>query len=398
MKRLALLLLVGLLLLPVAAMADGDNGTLSGKVVNKTANGSQVQPLEVTLKILTGENEETKGTVTTDAQGNFKFTGLATTSDRLYQVSAIFLGTEYRSEPVGFGPQESSKEVELPVYDTTESDQGIRIDRAHVIVDIDPESKYLRVMQIYSFVNPGDRAYIGKSSEGSSKRATVRLTVPGDAEMVQANVEVAPAEVSAQTMQVAVSSPIAPGQTDIVLSYLLAYTASRLSLRTSVPYEARTFDVYFVDVGAKASSSQLPKGDTFANKDSKFLVLSGESLPAGSPISIDFRSLPLGNGKGGIDTKWFIFGAIGIGAVLAAAYPIARRKRQPRLRPAYIAPVDDRDLEAERRDLVLALADLDDQLERGEIPEASYRALRAQKKHTLAELLARQREAAERQG
>src|SRR3972149_320823 len=126
LRRVLTLTLVFLMIMitigrPSPALATGE-GVISGQVVNKTANGSAVGTVEVTLtQYLNGTATSDGQKVTTDAAGKFEFRGLSADNGTAYTVSTSFQDADYISEDIVLTSASPLQSVELDVYDSTTS-------------------------------------------------------------------------------------------------------------------------------------------------------------------------------------------------------------------------------------------------------------------------------------
>jgi hypothetical protein len=132
-----ILTLVVLFGLPAGALAaDEASGTIEGKLVNQTAGStSSVADVQITLKTyLDGADQQKDAFAKTDADGKFIFNGLQTGDKHSYEMTVTYLRADYTSETISFGADETNKYIEWTVYDSTTSDEAIKITNAHSII------------------------------------------------------------------------------------------------------------------------------------------------------------------------------------------------------------------------------------------------------------------------
>ena len=177
-RRITLLLIVLALSLSAPALADDPgSGIIEGRVVNGTAGGSSVADQEITLNTYLNDVEVGSATTKTDAEGWFAFDGLSTESGYIYEVTLTFQEAEYYGEWLSFDEGETTKSFEVTVYDSTTSDEAIKIATAHTVVYVEQDS--LHVEEYYIFVNEADRTYIGSGEiTTAGTRRTLRLPLP----------------------------------------------------------------------------------------------------------------------------------------------------------------------------------------------------------------------------
>jgi hypothetical protein len=172
MRKLGLLLPVVLLCLvatqPVLAQGEG---IIEGQVTNGTvgAPAESVVGLEVTLYEVVGGSPVLLDTTTSDADGWFRFEGLATHPDLSYRFRLEYEGIVYGAES-GFPADETVLRVAATVFETTTSDSRIVVERQHVIVDfVDGDAVF---QELYVFNNRGDKIYVGEEGATPKPRPT----------------------------------------------------------------------------------------------------------------------------------------------------------------------------------------------------------------------------------
>ncbi|TET18381.1 MAG: hypothetical protein E3J81_00465, partial [Dehalococcoidia bacterium] len=185
---IALLALVLLGSLP--ATAQSGEGVVHGQVANWTEGAGNVSQLEVTLNTYQGTIDLGTTTATTDDQGVFEFTGLATEADYAYQLTLVYQEAEYNFELFSFEGGETTKIANLVVYDSTSDDQSIRINRSHMFIKVEPGS--LLVTEYYLFLNDGDKTYTGSGEVSAGTKESLQFSLPeqaADLEMVDGLME-----------------------------------------------------------------------------------------------------------------------------------------------------------------------------------------------------------------
>jgi len=159
-KHLALLVVIFTLILAVpASAAEPGKGIIEGQIVNGTEGGGSVANQEITLKTYLNNAEVDSTTTLTDAEGRFAFNELSTETDYGYEVTLTFQEAEYNNEWLTFDNGEATKFTVVTVYDSTASDEAIRVELVHTIIYV--ESGSLRVEEYLLFTNEADRTFIG---------------------------------------------------------------------------------------------------------------------------------------------------------------------------------------------------------------------------------------------
>ena len=407
--------------------AEG-KGTIRGSVKNLTAGGSSVASLDVNLISVSGENEVSQQTGKVDEQGNFAFTGLETSPDFTYLVHVQHQGADYGSEPVQFPADKTELTVEVDVFDATSAADAITSPARHYLLEPDPEG--VSVTEIVILTNSTDKTYVGSKEVQRGLKETVRFAVPEGAEDLQYGDDQSVPRVVPVEGGFVDTWPIYPGNTQRILSYHIPAKGGTASFSTRVTLAADQVSVLMPDIGPELSVSNLPDRSSATIQEQKFLLLGGQNLAADTELQFRVSRLspspvaaigiaPLAGGVGAV-----------LVAVVAVVLLVRRRRRsgtkvaQPELvraqagagaegvqmtrRPAGVPGVPEEQLEApveetraekseaeileeEKRDLVAAIARLDDQFEAQEIGAEEYSRLRAERKRRLVEVVERQK-------
>lgn len=383
----ALLALALWALSALPARADGPNA-IAGRVVNRTPGGGSVAGLEVALMAFgaTGAPQEGR-TARTDAQGAFRFEGLSDAA--AYAVAVRYGGAEYAQQDIRLGPGETTKEVDISVYEPTEDGQSLRAELAHTVIEIDPESRALLMLEYTVLANSGDKTYVGTAlqEKGTApapgeKRQTLRFSLPAGATQFRVN-EGLPAEALVERAGgFADTRPFPPGKREVIYSYALSYQAASYAFSRLLDYPTDRLNFLVADFGGEVQSGQLtpPRAAEMAGR--RYWQLTGQGLSAGTALEVAFAGLP--QPQGGARSPAGNFQLVGLGLLaavlaLALAYPWLRRRGALAPAAGPSAP------EGEKEALVGALAELDERHEAGEIAEEEYQKQRRALKERLRE-------------
>jgi hypothetical protein len=378
--------------MPFASVAaeEANNGVVNGQVTNVTDGGvSSTANVEVTLNTYdhTGIAEGDPIIVQTDEDGNFVFDTLATTSGNIYQMAVTFLGVDYTSDPFIFEADETTKTVDVDVYDTTGSDGEISI--AMSWTQILTQNSILTVSEYYLIRNGGDTAYVGTDDvPGEDVKETLKFTLPAEATGLRYTLGLED-DSSFDTDDGFISAiAVPPGDTHIFFTYHIVPTTDEYDFSRKFHYPVTGgYSLLLEDMGgAKASSEQLTLEEPYTNEEgTKFIQLIGSGFSADSTIAAqldDIFSTP-----SNLSTIiWAIVGSV-LAAAAAGGAIYWRRKRSRRL--AAIAGVTPHIPEDKRQKLLLEIAQLDDELVAGNISQEDHDKLRSEKKQLLVKLIRR---------
>ena len=383
---LALTLAILLAMIGTGSVLAQGTGYLEGQVVNQTEDGDIPAGIPVTLVTFKGMSMEATTEVKTDMEGRFRFDDLDTSEDNIYQVAAENGGVNYLTDFMVF-EDGTIPPVTLTVYEPTGEGTNIHVERLHLIIDVHP--RHLQVGQFYVFSNPGNRTYIGDAEEDDG---VLRLSLPEGA----SNLEFQDGQLGERYLSTADgfvdTSPVLPGvgMHQVLFSYNLDYDSPQFTFSVTDHYSVTGVNVLVSDPAVEVSSPILQAEGSRNMQGQDWVSLAGEKLPPGQEIRLSFDNLPMEEREmpappgapstGSADTlKFVVLGLVLFGLGVLVGYNLPRKQGAQESPPA--EPSSE---SLEEDDLIVALADLDDTFERGELPKAEYRKRRAKLKRQLA--------------
>ncbi|HLY65182.1 MAG TPA: hypothetical protein VKU60_06600, partial [Chloroflexota bacterium] len=180
---------------------------------------------------------------------------------------------------------------------------------------------------------------------------------------------------------------LTPGRHDLGFTYRSAYQTSSTSFSKNVIYPTETFRVLMPAGSGQLDSPQLTRQAPRNIGGKQFQLLSASNLPPGAKIELRFSSLPgvspLADLSQPSSLPW-LAGLLGLVVLALLAWYIRDRRRAP----VPVTAADRQELQADRRELLIALARLDDRFDGGKISQADYQAQREVQKAELREVIA----------
>lgn len=392
-KRIGLLVMIFILALSTPALAtESDNGIIEGVLINGTSDGSSVGGQEVTLNTSLNDVETATVTATADEDGNFVFGGLSTGVKYTYQVVINFQDADYSSDWLGFDEGETTRYVEVTVYDSTTSDEAIYVEMAHTVINVGEGE--LGVREVIFFVNEGDRTYIGADEVGADgKRETLRFSLPEGASGLQLGGALMECCVKDSNGGFVDTMSVLPGTSAAAYSYEVNHDSGTYSFLQNMFYPTISYSLLVEGKGVEVASVKLTEAEPMQMENTTFQHFVGAELAPGETIAAQISGLPLAIGGGSSGNQTTLIWIAVIVVVLAAGFIYFFQMRRDRLQPATAegSPAatgeDSPDRNQER--LLIELAKLDDDFEDGTIEEDVYRKLRDERKSQLVVLLQR---------
>ena len=394
---LALVLALSLALTVTQASAQAQGGgVIDGQVVNGTAGGPAIGAgITVTLYLIQDDVETGMLQTTTDPAGSFHFEGLTTDLGWSYWPEAMYLDVSYTiTEPVVFAEGQTTRDVTLPVYETTDDDSQIAIDWSHITIV--SSGTMLRVREVYLFGNRGDWAYVGRS-DTQGRVTTVGIPLPAEAVGLVFDDTSADRFIQSEG-RLLDTAPVPPGQETLVVSYSyhVPVAGNLVHMERSYDYPITILNVLLTQPGLALRSGQLLDSGLQSFGDQTFAVYMAVDLPAGTPLVLDLTVEPTevtgstttaetGTGKPITDNQGLLrglgFGLAGLAVLGAVLYPLLAAQRRP---PAAAASTLASNPQA--RPLLAELADLQEAFEAGQVDEETYQRQRAEKWEALRSL------------
>ncbi|MGB5050789.1 MAG: c-type cytochrome [Caldilineaceae bacterium] len=224
------------------------NGILSGRVEQGTAGGTSVAGIEVVLEGFVDFEPVATFTTTASTDGSFAFANLSTDPSVVYFASATLEGISYSSPILLFAEGQESLQADFSVYEPTDDDSGIAIERAHWIVDSQPGA--LVVAQIYAYGNSSDRAFTGRAVEGLDVPATVAISVPPAAVEITFDNGALGGRFRQVSHIIYDTAPVVPGSgtRQIVMRYALPFQGTSAEFSGALPYAASSLNLLVAEL------------------------------------------------------------------------------------------------------------------------------------------------------
>ena len=356
-------LMVGLLL-ALPAVAAGE-GVIEGKVANKTPRGASVANIELTLHVYQGETEKEQAKTTTDSEGLFRLSGLNTEPEYSYDITFTYQEADYSSERVSFGT-EPTLPLEIEVYDATSSPQDIKISQSHTVITT--QGTDIVVLEVYVVENSGLLTYVGSQVVPDlNRKETIRFSLPKDAGPVTGHAGLMECCISIQGETMVDTMPVLPGTRQIAFSYPVSGQKSIL-FQKQFSFPTDYFNLLVEDRGFKLETQGLYPAEPADIEGVRYLRYDAPDIPSGGTIAFTISGLPTaGMGAGmAAPLQWTLVGALALALMAGLVYTLRRRPAPARV------PTES------RKDLLLAIAQLDEDFEARKVPEARYRLLRAE--------------------
>jgi len=216
-----------------------ESGMIKGRVRNVTT-GKPEAGQDIVLISYMGDRKENRHFAKSDSLGNFSFSSLQW--DRSYEIILFHQGVQYVSGKMVFLPGEDRITLDLPVYDTTSSDENISLRSLNLIIYPDNGGDNVNVTSLYVFENSGETVFMGEHT--GSDTTTLVFSIPEEAANVTFSDGVNPEAVERKGEKLYNKLPFLPGMKRIALGYSLPLSQIRGKFQTGLDYEVADLGVF----------------------------------------------------------------------------------------------------------------------------------------------------------
>ncbi len=374
-----------------AAVLPKGDGRLVGSVQNGTPGGPPVANLTVTLRSFQHFDEMRAQTVEIGAEGQFVFENLPTDENFFYIASTEYNGVSFSTDFITFEPDTTEQALTLKVYESSDTPGEIKVELAQWFVELRQGS--LLVGELYRVAHDSDSIFTGNQEVVPGKKAVVAYELPAGVSSLSVDGgQLGDRFIVTETGFVD-TAPLAPGQSQLLIRYLLPYNGAKAGLSHAIPYDTGELSV-LVPQGANVQVEGLEQAGTQTVGDAEYISYQTTNLPAGQAVSFSFSDLDKAQASAAPATPnssqsifahspALLYGLSALVAVLVFGLLALILLRSRSEDEDDQQPAGETDLVAEQKRLLQAIADLDDSHAAGELDDDEHQALRQAQKRAL---------------
>ena len=345
----------------------------SGMVINGTAGEDAPTDLQVTLQFQSDTSEVIERVTLTVDGGAFRFVNLPPQGNLGYVLSTTYLDVEYTNRMLGeplVGP------LEVTIYELTNDFSVLYLlDDTLALTSADKKTRQIEVLEAVKLRNNSDRTFqTNVQTEGPMN--LLRFTLPEGATDLDVETSLPGGHILQVNLGFALTTPIPPGEHDILYVYRAPYDGSTLAYEPHFPMGVEAYRVMIPEGLARAVSPEMREATSARVGDRMFVMLESESIPAGERVRFVMTDLPQPSlmqraqkvGKSDGFQRGVLPGLAGLVLVGLLGFTLVRRRR---------ASTDMGDGDGSAHDeLIVAIATLDERFEAGDIEEEAYKQQR----------------------
>ncbi|HYJ31997.1 MAG TPA: hypothetical protein VE326_02140 [Candidatus Binatia bacterium] len=270
---LLLALVLALLAMPAWAV------TITGHVL-KGAERAPVKGAPVSIHVVRGNEELPGGTVPSDPEGGFRFTGITDGAGLEYYLSTEYEGAFYTEGPLAI--QNGAASQDMQVYDVGKDFAAVKVQDHHVIVERKDDG--LHVTEILIFQNNANTAYLGVGANHAMPSG-MTVGLPASVKDFKPGLGLDEPSVHLQGREMMSMRPIPPGQRPLSFTYTIPLSG-RMDLSHRLYFPTRQMTVLLDDPKLHVESTQLASGGTREQGGKTYAMYIGSELPVGAEVSM----------------------------------------------------------------------------------------------------------------
>lgn len=270
---LLLALVLALLAIPAWAV------TITGHVL-KGAERAPVKDVPVSIHVVRGNEELPGGTVPSDPEGGFRFTGITEGAGLEYYLSTEYEGAFYTEGPLAI--QNGAASQDMQVYEVGKNFAAVKVQDHHVIVERKEDG--LHVTEILIFQNDANTAYLGVGANHAMPSG-MTVGLPASIKDFKPGLGLDEPSVHVQGREMMSMRPIPPGQRPLSFTYTIPLSG-RMDLSHRLYFPTRQMTVLLDDPKLHVESTQLTANGTRQQGGKTYAMYIGSELPVGAEVSM----------------------------------------------------------------------------------------------------------------
>jgi hypothetical protein len=314
---LLLALVLALLAMPAWAV------TITGHVL-KGAERAPVKGAPVSIHVVRGNEELPGGTVPSDPEGGFRFTGITDGAGLEYYLSTEYEGAFYTEGPLAI--QNGAASQDMQVYDVGKDFAAVKVQDHHVIVE--RKNDGLHVTEILIFQNDANTAYLGVGANHAMPSG-MTVGLPASIKDFKPGLGLDEPSVHVQGREMMSMRPIPPGQRPLSFTYTIPHSG-RMDLSHRLYFPTRQMTVLLDDPKLHVESTQLTANGTRAQGGKTYAMYIGSELPVGAEVSMRV-------GGAGFFSNPKVYPFLAAPFVIAAALWFASRRGSRHMKEKHMA-------------------------------------------------------------
>ena len=347
----------------------------SGTALNGTAGANVPGDLQVKLQFQSDAGEVIERVTLTLDDGTFHFMNLPPQGNPGYMVSTTYLDVEYTNRMLG---EPLVEPLEVTIYELTNDFSVLYLlDDTLALTSADKKTRQIEVLEAVKLRNSSDRTF-QTDVQTDGPMNLLRFTLPEGATDLDVVTSLPGGHILQVNLGFALTTPIPPGEHDILYVYRAPYHGSTLAYEPHFPMGVEAYRVMLPEGLARAVSPEMRETTSATVGDRTFVVLESENIPAGERVRFVMTGLPQPSlvqraekvGRSDGFQRGVLPTLAGLVFVTLLGLTLVRRRRAS-------TDNDDGD-DTIHNELIVTIATLDERFEAGDLEEEAYKQQRAE--------------------
>jgi len=359
----------------VGAQEATPTRAVEGQVVNGTADVGDAVGITVVLH-KDGASRHEHREATTDAQGRFRFEGVAFDPGTVYGVSVTYGEALYG---IDLDLSVDPEPVTITIYEPVQDDSLLKITAASVVFDqVDKATQTLWALEIVTITNDTDRAYV----PGPEPMQILRFGLPPGAVGLTVDTALLQASVIQVEKGFGLVASVPPGEHEVMYAYSFPYAGDEVEFSRSFRYGADRLKILVPHDVADLASGQLGSTESVVIGERVYRLISAQDVPRGANVTLTLVGLPtasrLDRARRHVEElPWELAAPAFLAVLLGGVIVLALWRR------GFAEPADGKthrqtsSTQAAYEDVLLSIARLDRSFENDEVYGADYDRARA---------------------
>ena len=231
-------------------------------------------------------------------------------------VKVTYDGVEYQKLGQVMDSRKPSQQIDVNVFETTETEPAWQVHMRHVLVDPAPEG--LKITEMVAVQNPTDRAWIGKP-RGDGKRATIAIPIPDGATNIEFGEGLHGCCVKTEDGKLVNTMALTPGTSQISFSYVVPASSAKATIAVTAPVAVKHMMLFVPDNGTPVTVAGLDDLGLREMGKSKSRMFKGADLQPGHQtvltVAVPAAASAVASAAAGTNAPKVIAG-VGVGAIV----------------------------------------------------------------------------------
>ncbi len=261
--------------------------TLRGQVIHSDRTDSAAAGIDVVLYALSSGQQPGVRRTTTDAEGRFRFEGIAARPDVAYLLGARYAGLPFPGDRILFEAGETERVAEIRISEPTADASQVEVLQSSLRVEWLGDR--LAIGEVHRLNNRASRVYHVPEGERAGRTPPLHAELPEGATGFAMPMGLVPEGALRDGRDFRFWGPLYPGQQEISFRYELPIESGLVGLEKRFPSAAGRIRVFGREGGPLEGAEGLEPKDAVEDEGQRFEPWERENAPAGFATILRLR-------------------------------------------------------------------------------------------------------------